>query len=63
MLVVWLERLEDRPDLPLDDLVAETQTGLEGGSNNHAAKDAFVIFVQPLENGLLMVRMQGPSSK
>ena len=66
ILVVWLERLEDRTHLPLDDLISETSTGLEGSSGGHvvtAAKDAFVIFVQPLDNGLLTVRMQGPSTK
>ncbi len=60
-----MERMEDHADLPLDDLLAETSSGLEtsGVGGNVSAKDAFVILVQPLGSGLLRIKMQGPHTK
>ena len=63
VLLVWLERMEDNVDLPLDEMLAECQTGLESGGPVPTAKDALVIFVQPLKNGLLRVKMQGQTIK
>ncbi len=63
VLVVWLERMEDRADLPLEDLLSETLTGAETHAAAPSPKEAFLILVQPLSSGLLKVKMQGPQSK
>ena len=64
VMVVWLERMEDSRDLCLDDLLGETMTGVEVISGSlPAVKDVFVIFIQPLTNGLLRIKMQGPIVK
>ena len=63
IVLVWLERMEDNADLPLDELVGECLTGLESGGPNPTSKDALVIFVQPLKNGLLRIKMQGQTVK
>ena len=63
MVIVWLERMEDSADIPLDNLLAETVTGSEGGGFVPSQKDAFTIFIQPLKSGLIMIRMQGHATK
>jgi hypothetical protein len=62
VMLVWLERMEDSASLPIEGLMDELSTGMEV-SQGVAAKDAFVIFLQPLASGLLRVKMQGPATK
>ena len=59
MVIVWLERMEDSVDIPLDNLLAHTRTGNEAGGFVPSQKDTFVIYIQPMKSGLMMIRMQG----
>ena len=59
MVIVWLERMEDSVDIPLDNLLAHTRTGNEAGGFAPSQKDTFVIYIQPMKSGLMMIRMQG----
>ena len=63
MVIVWLERMEDSADIPLDHLLAETMTGAEVGGFAPSQKDAFVVFIQPMKSGLMMIRMRGQTAK
>ena len=63
MIIVWLERMEDSADIPLDHLLAETMTGTEVGGFAPSQKDAFAVFIQPMKSGLMMIRMQGQTAK
>ena len=62
-MVIWLERMEDHADIPIEDLLSESPTGLEPPTYLPTTKDSFVIFVQPLKSGLLRVKMQGQTLK
>ena len=62
-MVIWLDRMEDHVDIPIGDLLAESHTGLEPPNYMPSAKEAFVIFVQPMKSGLLQVKMQGHTVK
>jgi hypothetical protein len=66
MLVVWLERMEDHADIPIEDLLGETLTGTEGATAaayTATAKDAFVIYIQPMKSGLMRIKMLGQTVK
>lgn len=59
-----MERLEDQEHLPLHDILNETtQTGLETNGQVGQVKDAFVVYVQPLKNGLFRIKMTGQTAK
>ena len=63
MIIVWLERMEDSLHIPLDELLIETMVGTEPGGFAPCQKDAFVIFIQPMKSGLVLIRMQGQTAK
>ena len=63
MVVVWLERMEDSVHIPLEELLLETMIGTEPGGFAPSQKDAFVIFIQPMKSGLMLIRMQGQTAK
>ena len=55
--------MEDHTDIPIEELLGESATGLEPASYLPTAKEAFVIFIQPMRSGLLRVKMQGQTAK
>ena len=65
LIIIWLERMEDHASLPVDDLLSETLTGLEGSPNGPSLspKDAFFVYIQPMKSGLMRIKMQGQTTK
>ncbi|XP_014219177.1 ral GTPase-activating protein subunit beta isoform X2 [Copidosoma floridanum] len=62
IMVVWLESLEDHVQFPISGLLPHTNTGLEH-SRVVQASDVHVIYLQALANGLMHVKLQGPTSR
>lgn len=64
IFMVWLESFEDYLNLPIDDLLTYARTGEEYQSGQiPRASDCHIIFLQPLNSGLLRVKLQGPSGR
>ena len=57
LFVVWIENYEDYLNFPADDLLNVNNNEF---SNN---KDCFIIFIHPLNSGLLRIKLQGQISK
>ncbi|XP_058804059.1 ral GTPase-activating protein subunit beta isoform X2 [Phymastichus coffea] len=62
IMVVWLESLEDCAQFPIAGLLTHTHTGLDQ-SRTVQACDVHVIYLQALANGLMRVKMHGPTSR
>lgn len=58
LAVLWIESFEDVATAPVEELLGQTGTGAA-----EAKGDYFVIFIQPLKNGLLRVKLCGQITK
>ncbi|XP_067010015.2 ral GTPase-activating protein subunit beta [Anabrus simplex] len=64
VLVIWMESFEDHLQFPINELLLATNTGLEGtGVPRTTDRDCFVVFLHALNNGLLRVKLQGPTGR
>ncbi|XP_070179509.1 ral GTPase-activating protein subunit beta-like isoform X2 [Littorina saxatilis] len=64
ILVVWLERFQDKDSFPTADLLSVTSTGQETAGTaisssvpKAAEKDVYIIFIHALQNGLFRVHI------
>lgn len=45
------------------ELLPYTNTGIEGHAKVDVQRDVFVIFMQAMQNGLLRIKLQGPTNR
>ncbi|CAG9856330.1 unnamed protein product [Phyllotreta striolata] len=62
IMVVWLESFEDHLNLPVDDLLHCTNTGLEK-STVQKHEEVLIIFLHIMSAGLLRVHLRGPTGR
>ncbi|GLH11054.1 Uncharacterized protein GBIM_15903 [Gryllus bimaculatus] len=64
VFVVWIESFEDHLHFPLSELLVTVSTGQKGsGLPRPQDRDCFVIFLHSLHNGLMRVKLQGPTGR
>ncbi|XP_071742899.1 ral GTPase-activating protein subunit beta isoform X29 [Lepeophtheirus salmonis] len=62
IMVVWLESFEDCVHVPIEDLISEV-TSTDDSSSKAPTLEAGIIFIQPLNNGLLRIKLQGQATR
>lgn len=66
ILLVWLESFEDHITFPSEDMLNYTRIG-EDNQHGHAqqnrSNECFIIFLHPLNSGLLRVKLQAPPGR
>lgn len=64
IFLIWLESYEDYIKFPTEQLLPYTRTGEEAQTGIiPRAKDCHLIFLHPLNNGLIRIKLQGPSGR
>ncbi|CAG2161455.1 unnamed protein product [Oppiella nova] len=61
VLIFWMESTDDHYDLPINNLLLTTGTGVE--SNLSLWKDFVLILIHPLKNGLFRIIVQGSGGR
>uniref|UniRef100_A0A336MB89 CSON013173 protein n=1 Tax=Culicoides sonorensis TaxID=179676 RepID=A0A336MB89_CULSO len=64
IFLIWLESFEDYAKFPTDRLLTYTRTGEENATGLiPRAKDCHLIFLHSLNNGLIRIKLQGPTGR
>lgn len=64
IFLIWLESYEDYVKFPTEQLLSYTRTGEEAQTGIiPRAKDVHLIFLHSLNNGLIRIKLQGPSGR